>query len=142
MLADTLKTLLASTFAYRIKAQAFHWNVEGFNFESLHEMFGEIYEDADNAIDPLAEYIRTLDEYAPGSFKRYSELSIIKDQLKVPKWELMVKELHSDTMELEALLVKAFAEATTEKKDGVANFIADRQTAHGKYRWQLGALMK
>lgn len=142
MLADTLKTLLASTFAYRIKAQNFHWNVEGFNFESLHEIFGEIYEDADNAIDPLAEYIRTLDEYVPGSFKRYTELTIIKDQVKVPKWELMVNELHGDTVAIEALLEKAFAEATEAKRDGIANFIADRQTAHGKYRWQLGALMK
>ena len=70
MLADSLKILLATEYAFTVKAQQFHWNVEGPDFVQLHEFFGNIYEDVYSAIDPTAEYIRTLDEYTPGSFER------------------------------------------------------------------------
>ena len=85
MLADLLKTYLASTFAYYLKAHYFHWNVEGPDFGELHEFFSNIYEDAFGAVDPIAEYIRTTEEYAPGSFERYQELSMIQGQTKVPR---------------------------------------------------------
>ena len=62
MLADLLKTYLASTYAYTIKSQLFHWNVEGPDFGELHEFFSNIYEDAYSAVDPIAEYIRTTEE--------------------------------------------------------------------------------
>jgi starvation-inducible DNA-binding protein len=75
MLADLLKTYLASTFAYYLKAHMFHWNVEGPDFGELHEFFSNIYEDAFHAVDPIAEYIRTTEEYAPGSLSRFQELS-------------------------------------------------------------------
>ena len=77
MLSDLLKTLLATTYAYTIKAQYFHWNVEGPDFGQLHKFFQVIYEDSYSAIDVIAEYIRTLEDYAPGSFERYVELSDI-----------------------------------------------------------------
>jgi DNA-binding ferritin-like protein len=51
MLSDDLKTLLASTYAFAIKAQYFHWNVEGSNFAQYHEFFGNVYQEInDNAI--------------------------------------------------------------------------------------------
>ena len=78
MLSDTLKQFLATTFAYYLKAHYFHWNVEGPDFVQLHELFSNIYEDAFGAIDPTAEYIRTEEEYAPGSFERFQELSLIQ----------------------------------------------------------------
>ena len=40
MLADALKILLATEYAFVIKAQQFHWNVEGPDFVQLHEFFG------------------------------------------------------------------------------------------------------
>jgi len=142
MLADNLKEILSTTYAYKIKAQNFHWNVEGSNFPQYHELFGDIYSDSDSAIDPLAEYIRTLDVYAPGSLKRFSELSKIEDQLKIPKAELMLKELLKDTETLLGIINDAFDIATTDREHGIANFLADRLTAHGKYRWQLSATLK
>ena len=71
MLSDLLKQFLASTYAYTVKTQMFHWNVEGPDFAQMHKFFQEIYEDAYGAVDPTAEYIRSLDEYAPGSFERF-----------------------------------------------------------------------
>jgi starvation-inducible DNA-binding protein len=93
MLADNLKTLLATNFAYYLKAHQFHWNVEGADFGQLHKFFQKIYEDAYSALDPTAEYIRYLGEYAPGSLERYSELTEIAGQIKIPRARLMLEEL-------------------------------------------------
>ena len=71
MLADLLKTLLASNYAYTIKAQFFHWSVEGPDFGQLHKFFQKIYDDSYSAVDPIAEYLRTLEDYVPGSFERF-----------------------------------------------------------------------
>ena len=71
MLSDLLKQLLASNFAYYLKAQFFHWNVEGRDFYEYHKFFQDIYEDAYSAVDTIAESIRTLDSYAPGKKKKH-----------------------------------------------------------------------
>jgi starvation-inducible DNA-binding protein len=142
MLAENLKTLLATEYAFVIKAQFFHWNVEGPRFHSLHEFFGEIYDEVyDNSIDRTAEYIRTLEDYAPGSFERFAELSAVVGQTKVPRAQLMLEELLADTDKLIALLNECFAAAEAENQQGIANFIAERLDAHSKWRWQLRAFL-
>ena len=142
MLADDLKTLLASNFAYYIKAHGFHWNVEGPDFGELHEFFQNIYEDAYSAIDPTAEYIRYLGEYAPASFERYVELTQIAGQTKIPRARLMLEELHANNDQMIDILNGCFAAATKENEQGIANFIAERLSQHGKYRWQLLSYLK
>lgn len=141
-LADTLKEQLGTLEVWKVKSQAFHWNVEGENFVQLHKLFGNIYEDADDAIDTLAEHIRTLEVYAPGSMSRFIELSEVKEQVKVPKAMLMVEELIKDSEIILGHLDKCFAEATKDNKQGIANFIADRQAAHAKYLWMLKSFAK
>jgi len=142
MLADSLKILLASNFAYYIKAQGFHWNVEGPDFGELHDFFQGIYEDAYSAIDPTAEYIRYLGEYAPASFERYVELTQIAGQTKIPRARLMLEELHANNDQMIDILNSCFAEANESNEQGIANFIAERLSAHGKYRWQLLSYLK
>ena len=143
MLVDDLKTLLASEYAFAIKAQYFHWNVEGSHFRSYHKFFEELYlEISENAIDQIAEYIRTLDSYTPGSFERFSELSVIQGQLKVPRALIMMKELLEDNFKLEAIHRQAFQAAQDEKNRGIENFIAERLDAHAKHRWMLKSFLK
>ena len=143
MLADNLKTLLASVYGFSIKVQYFHWNVEGDNFPQYHEFFGNLYEEVyNNSVDKIAEYIRTLDVYAPGSFTRFQELSIISDQLKVPRAELMFEELYSNNEQLIGFLNECFASATEENKQGIANFIAERLDAHEKHQWMIRSILK
>lgn len=143
MLADSLKTLLATEYAFVIKAQFFHWNVEGPDFAQLHEFFGELYEEVyGNSIDRTAEYIRTLDDYAPGSFERFSELSRISGQTKVPRARLMIEELLANNMQMIDLLNETFAAAEQENQQGIANFIAERIDAHGKHGWMLRSFLK
>ena len=142
MLADDLKTLLATEYAFVIKAQFFHWNVEGPDFGQLHGFFGDIYDDVYGAIDPTAEYIRTLDDYTPGSFERFQELSQIAGQTKVPRARLMLTELLADNQTMIDLLNRCFESADTEDQEGIANFLAERIDAHGKWGWQIKSYLK
>ena len=142
MLADLLKTLLASQFAYYLKAHFFHWSVEGNDFYQYHKFFQKIYEDAYSAVDPIAEYIRSLDEYAPGSLERFLELSIIPGQTKVPRARLMIEELLADSETMVNLLNQCFAAATEENKQDIANFIAERLSQTNKFAWQLRSSLK
>ena len=142
MLADALKTLLASNFAYYLKAQGFHWNVEGPDFAQLHEFFADVYEDAYSAVDKIAEYIRTIEEYAPNSFERFQELSQISGQTKVPRARLMLEELLADTEKMKSIVMEVFAAAQAEGREDIANFMAERQDAHGKWAWQMKSFLK
>ena len=142
MLADSLKTLLATNFAYYLKAQGFHWNVEGPDFSELHGFFQAIYEDAYSALDPTAEYIRYLGEYSPASLERFGELTEIAGQTKIPRARLMLEELKVNNDQMLELLTRCFDEASNDNEQGIANFIAERLSAHGKYRWQLTSYLK
>lgn len=138
MLSDELKTLLATQYAFVIKAQFFHWNVEGPDFGQLHKQFGKIYEEVyKNSIDQTAEFIRILDDYTPGSFERFSELSQISGQLKVPRASLMIMELLADSQTLIDLLNQVFVTAESENQQGIMDFLAGRIDAMGKHRWML-----
>jgi starvation-inducible DNA-binding protein len=142
MLADLLKTYLASTFSYYLKAHMFHWNVEGPDFGQLHKFLQKIYEDAFEAVDVIAEFIRTMEEYAPGSLTRFHELTQIQDQIKVPRARLMLEELLADTQTMIDMSKQVFDASTAEGRDDIANFAADRMAQHGKYMWQLKSYLK
>ena len=143
MLADSLKILLATEYAFSLKAQLFHWNVEGPDFAQLHEFFGNLYEEVyNNSIDKTAEYIRALGDYAPGSYERFSELTIIKGQTKIPRARLMIEELLANNSQLLDLLNETFATAEQENQQGIANFIAERIDAHQKHGWMLRSFLK
>jgi len=142
MLAENLKVLLASVNSLSIKVQYFHWNVEGDNFPQYHEFFGNLYEEIYSSVDKVAEYIRTLDVYTPGSLTRYAELTIIQDQLTVPRAELMFVELVEDNTKMIELLNHCFASASQENKQGIANFIAERLDAHEKHQWMIRSILK
>jgi starvation-inducible DNA-binding protein len=142
MLVDNLKILLGTQFAYYVKAHGFHWNVETPDFYQYHKFFQKIYEDAYSAVDPIAEYIRSLDEYAPGSLDRFLELSIVKGQIKIPRARLMVEELLANSGQIIELLNQCFQDATRENKQDVANFIAERLSQQNKFAWQLSSTLK
>jgi starvation-inducible DNA-binding protein len=142
VLSDALKQFLATTYAYTIKAQFFHWSVEGPDFGQLHKFFQKIYEDAYGAIDSIGEYIRTEDEYAPGSFERFLELSVITGQTMVPRARLMLEELLADTETMKDLSKSLFDAATQAGREDIADFAANRQGAHGKYAWQIKSFLK
>jgi starvation-inducible DNA-binding protein len=141
-LIEQMKVSLASTFAFYLKAHGFHWNVEGANFTQYHEFLGGLWEEAFGAVDPLAEHLRTLESYAPASFARYTDLSIVKDELNIPPAMSMMTKLLADNTALIEQLTKTQALAEKEKKMGLANFLQDRIDAHEKHGWMLRSITK
>jgi starvation-inducible DNA-binding protein len=142
MLSDNLKVLLASTQSFAIKSQNFHWNVEGSNFPQYHEFFDTLYGDVSGTIDRIAEYIRILGQYTPGSLTRYAELSIIQDQVKIPRAELMFAESLQDCEIMLQLVTAMFDEAANENQHGIENFMAELQDLYGKKAWFIRSILK
>jgi starvation-inducible DNA-binding protein len=142
MLKDDLKTLLGTTVVLYTKAHGFHFNVEGPDFPQYHEFLGDYYAEVYSTVDRIGEYIRTLDSYAPGSLARYCDLSVIKEQLQVPRAELMFVELDKDNATMIALLNNLFQSASSENKQGIANFIAERLDAHEKWSWMFRSILR
>jgi len=117
--------------------------VEGPDFAQLHEFFGNIYEEVyNNSIDRTAEYIRVLDDYTPGSFERFAELSEISGQTKIPRARLMIEELLANNGQLIELLNQTFQIAEQENQQGIMDFLAERIDAHGKHGWMLKSFLK
>lgn len=141
-LIEALKVALADTFAFYLKAHNFHWNVTGQNFAEYHKFLGDLWEEVFGGIDLIAEGIRTLDAFAPGSFTRYKELSTIEDELKIPVANDMIKILEEDNKKVLISLHKAYMLAEKNMKHGISNFIQDRITAHEKHGWMLRSFTK
>lgn len=141
-LVDQLKVCLASTFSYYLKAHAFHWNVEGSNFPQYHEFLKTIYEDSFEAVDDIAERIRTLSAYAPGSLYRFQELTKIEDQINIPSPIDMLKELERDNKSIIDMLTKASEHSEKDKKYGITNYLQGRIEALEKLGWMIRSTIK
>ena len=142
MLSDNLKVLLASTQSFAIKSQNFHWNIEGSNFPQYHAFYDTLYGDVSETIDTIAEYIRILGHYTPGSLQRYAELSIIQDQTKIPRAQLMFVESLQDCEAMIQLVAGMFDEATQDRQQGIANYMAELQDLYGKKAWFIRSILK
>ena len=142
MLSDNLKVLLASTQSFAIKSQNFHWNIEGSDFPQYHEFYDTLYNDVNDTIDKIAEYIRILGHYTPGSLQRYAELTIIQDQIKIPRASLMFQETLQDIDKMLEIIIPMFDEATNERQQGIANFLAELQDLYGKKAWFIRSILK
>ena len=142
ILIEELKVAFASTYAFYLKAQYYHWNVEGPNFPQYHEFLGNLYEEVGGAIDKMAEHIRALDAYAPGSFSRLEQLSAIKgNDMIIPARE-MIANLLEDNDKLTPMLISVMKKAEGVDRYGTANFIQDRIEAHRLHSWMLRATLK
>lgn len=141
-LIKTLRTTLASNFTLFLKAQMFHWNIEGKNFPQYHDFFADVYTDLYEQNDKLAEYIRIQDEYAPGSLKVYSEISLVKDEDIFPRERAMFETLSSDNKIMIDLYQKLFDEAEAIKDHGLSDYASTRLDAHKKLAWMLRSILK
>jgi starvation-inducible DNA-binding protein len=106
-LVEALKKAQATSFAFYLKAHNYHWNVEGANFAEYHGFLGDLYAEVWGAVDAIAEHIRTLDAYAPGSFTRFQQLSSIEDEMSVPSGRAMMAKLLADNQPWNLILFMA-----------------------------------
>lgn len=141
-LIEMMRKVLADHYAFQLKAHNYHWNVEGSNFPQYHEFFGNLYEEVFGAVDQIAEEIRALDAYTPGSFSRFLELTDIEDELSIPSGVEMARRLMADNQKILATLDMAFKLAEELDQQGLADFIAGRIDAHKKHGWMLRSITK
>jgi starvation-inducible DNA-binding protein len=141
-LKKAIKVAFASEYSFVLKAQNFHWNVEGMFFEPLHTLFGNIYEEAYGSIDAFAENIRKLDSYAPASFSRFSMLTQVDDETNILDSKAMVIELLNDSDKMVKILKMVFDLSEQAGEHGLSDFIAGRMDAHRKHSWMLRATVK
>jgi starvation-inducible DNA-binding protein len=142
-LTTAIKVLLANATVMYYKAHQFHWNVEGIEFTQYHEFFGELYTDVYNSVDPIAELLRKLDDYAPVSIDDlYKYKTLEEESTRVVLLSDILASLLKANEEVLASLNKVFTIANSEKQQGVCNFIADRIDTHQKHAWFLRASAK
>ena len=141
-ITNPLKVAFADTYALYVKAQNYHWNVEGPMFPMYHEFFGNLYEEVGGAIDRFAEEIRAQGAYAPAAFGRFSELATIEDEVLIINAVEMVTNLYSDNMKVYVSLKIARDAADQYGQNGLVNFLEERLDAHKKHDWMLKATMK
>lgn len=137
-----LKEVLADEYSVYFKAKGYHWNVEGINFVQFHELFGEIADDVYGATDETAEYIRALNEYAPFKMSRLLEMSSVKESEVSSDCHSMAMDLLVATNQIIVCINRAFTLATAANEQGIADFLAGRDSAHKKWAWQLRSSLK
>jgi starvation-inducible DNA-binding protein len=134
-----LRTLLADNVALKMKAHGYHWNVESDDFKQFHDFFGDIYENFDDATDTYAEWLRMLKIYAPYRLTDFFDMSTVGEPVLVGDPQPMLVDLYNEIEIHIDKLIEAGNLANANNEFGLANFLADRQTASQKFCWQIRA---
>lgn len=138
-IADGLKRLLADSYTLYLQTHNFHWNVTGPLFRELHLMFEEHYTELAEAVDDIAERIRTLDVVAPGTYKEFSKLSSVKEVDGVPSANEMVDILTKGHEQVVRTAREVLALANEAGDESSSALVSDRMRTHEKTAWMLRA---
>lgn len=141
-LTKSLKTLLSDAVTFYFMAHGFHWNVEGQDFSQYHGLFADIYEDTYGSIDPIAENIRKLDDYAPFNLQKFIDLRTLTFKDVDPTPKAMASALLKANEALIDQLNATFKEAEKAGQQGIMDFLAGRIDMQMKWSWQLKASTK
>ena len=136
-----LSVLLADTYTLYLKTHNYHWNVTGPMFQTLHTLFETQYVELALAVDEIAERIRALDEFAPGSYKDFARLTTIKEADGIPTAEEMIKDLVKG-QEAIARTARSIVSLADDASDEVTlDLLTQRMTVHEKTAWMLRSLV-
>lgn len=138
-LVEKLKVVLANTFTMYMKTHGYHWNVIGSDFPQYHDFFGDLYAEIHGAVDDIAEQLRQINSFAPGSLQRMKELSELSEDDLVPAAPKMVTNLIAANDTVTKSLIECYKIAEEAGEYGLSNFLQDRITAHKKHSWMLKA---
>ena len=142
-LIQQLKVILGTNFALYLKSHNYHWNIEGPNFSQYHDFLNGFYNEVWAQTDLIAEHIRYLDSYTPGSMERFLELADITEAVDVvPSAMAMMSELKSDNDRYIIHLRAGIAAANQADEPAVSNFLQDLLGAHQKKAWMLRSIIK
>ena len=141
-LIQQLKVILGTNFALYLKSHGFHWNIEGANFPQYHAFLDGFYNEVFNQNDPIAEHIRQLDSYAPGSLERMLELADLEESQNIPMALAMMTELKRDNDRFIIHLRAGIVAAEQADEPAIGNFLQDILGAHQKKAWMLRSIIK
>jgi starvation-inducible DNA-binding protein len=137
-----LSALLADSYTLYLMTHNFHWNVTGSQFNSLHVMFMEQYTAQWNALDLIAERIRTLGYPAIGTYKEFVKLASIKEVEGVPKANDMIRHLVSAQEATARTARKLFPLVNSANDQPTADLLTQRLEVHEKTAWMLRSLLE
>ncbi|TXG92969.1 MAG: DNA starvation/stationary phase protection protein [Rhodocyclaceae bacterium] len=141
-IADGLSRLLADSYTLYLKTHNFHWNVTGPQFNSLHNMFMTQYSEIWNALDMIAERIRSLGYPAPGSYKQFVALSSIPEEEGVPKAKDMIRQLVAGQEAVTRTAREVFKVVEKANDQPTADLLTQRMEIHEKNAWMLRSLLE
>lgn len=141
-IAQGLSHLLADTYTLYLKTHYFHWNVTGPMFNTLHLMFEGQYTELALAVDLVAERIRALDIYAPGTYRDFAKLSSIKESESVPKAQEMIAELVAGHEAVCRTARNVFPAADSAVDEATKDLLTQRLQLHEKTGWMLRSLLE
>ena len=141
-IAKGLSRVLADSYTLYLKTHNYHWNVTGPMFQTLHTMFETQYTELATAIDEIAERIRALGEKAPGSYKEFSELSAIKEEMGSPSAQDMIKNLMQGQETIVKTAKSVFPSASEGGDEATADLLTQRVQLHEKTAWMLRSLLE
>lgn len=137
LVSDALSRVLADTNILFLKARNYHWNVTGPLFSNLHTLFETIYENLNEGADDIAERIRALGFYSPGSYKEFITVSAIKEEMGSPEALDMVRQLTLDHELLIRRTTEVMEVAHSVKDEGTADLMVERIRLLSKHAWML-----
>lgn len=142
-IAEGLSHLLADTYTLYLTTHNFHWNVTGPMFNTLHLMFMGQYTELWNAVDPIAERIRSLGHVAPGSYADFGRLASIPDAPSVPPKALeMVAVLVKGHEAVARTARELFPAADKAGDEPTCDLLTQRMTVHEQTAWMLRSLLE
>ena len=142
-IAQGLSKLLADTYTLYLTTHNFHWNVTGPMFNTLHTMFMEQYTELWNAVDPIAERIRALGHWSPGSYAQFSALASVPDAPRMPPKALqMVAQLVKGHEAVARTARGVFPLAERASDQPTADLLTQRLDVHEKAAWMLRSLLE
>lgn len=139
-IAAELSKVLADSYTLYLMTHNFHWNVTGPMFNTLHNMFMDQYTELWQALDVIAERIRALGFFAPGTYAEFAKLSSIKEPAEVPNAEEMIRLLLEANEAVARTARTACAHAEEANDQPTADIMTQRLDIHEKTAWMLRAL--
>jgi starvation-inducible DNA-binding protein len=142
-LIQQLKVILGTNFALYLKSHNYHWNIEGSNFPQYHSFLDGFYNDVWAQTDDIAEHLRRLNAYAPGSMQRFLELADIDEAVdSIPSAMVMMQHLKEDNDRYIVHLRAGIVAANQADEPAIGNFLQDLLGAHQKKAWMLRSIIK
>ena len=141
-IAAGLSRFLADSYTLYLKTHYYHWNVTGPMFNTLHLMFETQYTELSLAVDLIAERIRALGVYAPGTYKEFAKLTVIPEDTSVPKAQDMIKNLVAGQEAVVRTARSLFPVIEKASDEASADLLTQRIQLHEKTAWMLRSLLE